>query len=110
MTRFALAGKWGFLGARGLAEADAPDAVLPLSSSASAIAPMPTPHCLKNQRRVRNFEYSDWNSGFIMCFLVTRASSPCRRSSELKNLTSPVHQIVRHGLEARVTGGGFIPS
>ena len=53
MTFFAFPGYCGALGASGLDERVAAAALVPpASSSASEIAPRPTPHCSKNQRRL----------------------------------------------------------
>jgi hypothetical protein len=49
----ALGANWGFFGASGSAAAvSAASAGLVPSKFARAIAPKPTPHCSKNQRRV----------------------------------------------------------
>src|SRR5262249_30280765 len=55
MTFFAFPGKCGFFGASGSATVPAP--ACSLSNACSPTAPNPTPHSLKNQRRVTAWRY-----------------------------------------------------
>src|SRR5262245_693592 len=75
MTRFALGGNRGIFGAMGFTDAaPAGAARAPFSrrSCPSAMAPTPTPHWRKNQRRVRSLRHSA-----MACSCFVMASFPC---------------------------------
>src|SRR5581483_2100136 len=67
MTRFALAGSGGSFGAMGLDSMAEARAMLWARSEFSAIAPRPTPHSLKNHRRVIPSRYF---SNISSCFVI----------------------------------------
>src|SRR4051812_35490496 len=69
MTRLALGLKCGAFVVKGLATLAAPSACCSCRRDPSAIEPRPTPHCLKNQRRVIRRAYSERSS--LLRFVVT---------------------------------------
>src|SRR5258705_61652 len=84
MTRLAFGGKCGERGDSGLVTLvfAAPNAFSASSNEASAMELSPTPHCLKNQRRVISRAYSERSS--LVMFMAKNSKLDSRNSKQIR--------------------------
>src|SRR5262249_40893159 len=97
MTRLAFGLNWGDFGDSGLLTFAlvAPSAFSASSNEARAIEPRPTPHCLKNQRRVISRAYSERSS--FWRFMAENSKLETRSKLEDRNSNQKLALVFAHG-------------